>query len=293
MIAIRGGVVERMKEASHAQFSCRSRAAALAVMVTVSLLSALGAPAHADPLAGPINAVAREHLTTGNRYYRVREFEKAIEEYKTGAVREDAPVFYYNLGQCYRQLGRYADAIWHYERFLDRGRPTGELEASVEKFIAQMKGELEKAAMKQPPVEPAPPATGPAGSRPTTPASSPALESRRSLPLRRRLASGIGATGVVVVGLGVGLGLRAESFEGDADAICPMTICERADEATRLIDRGRTNALYANVAFGIGGSAILAATILWITGAPREHKGAAIVPKVSRSFTGITAAIRF
>ena len=50
-------------------------------------------------------------------------------------------------------LGRYKDAIWHYERFLDRGKPAGEGEASVKKVIAEMKGELEKAAMKQPPIE--------------------------------------------------------------------------------------------------------------------------------------------
>lgn len=287
-----------MKATNQESISSRSRIFALASLLVVWLISAVATTAHADALAKPTNALAQEHLTTGNRYYRVREFEKAVEEYKAGAIREDAPVFYYNLGQCYRQLGRYEDAIWHYERFLDRGKPTGEIEASVRKFIAQMKSELEKAAMRQPPTEPAP--ASPDSSPPppesaspghVLPASPPPAQRRRSMPLQRKLAIGIGAAGAAALGLGVVLGLRAESFEEDADAICPMSTCDRANEATSLIDRGKTNALYANIAFGVGGSAILGAVVLWITGAPREST--VIAPQVSRPFTGVTATMRF
>lgn len=109
-----------------------------------------------DPLAKPKDPVAREHLLQGNKRYRLREFEKAIDEYKAGALREDAPVFLYNLGQCYRQLGKYEDAIWHYERFLSRARPAGEFKTAVDEFLRQMKAELEKKAMSQPPTDPAP-----------------------------------------------------------------------------------------------------------------------------------------
>jgi hypothetical protein len=50
--------------------------------------------------------VAREHLIRGNRLYNTRAFDAAIEAYKAGALAEPAPVFDYNLGQTYRQLGR-------------------------------------------------------------------------------------------------------------------------------------------------------------------------------------------
>jgi hypothetical protein len=113
------------------------------------------------------------------------------------------------------------------------------------------------------------------------------------MPLQRKLAIGVGVAGAAAIGLGVVLGLRAEAFEDDADAICPMSACGRAEEAAKLIDRGKTNALYANVAFGVGGAAILGATVLWITGAPREHKGTVLAPQVSRSFAGVTASMRF
>jgi len=284
-----------MKATNQESISSRGRVFALASLFVVGMISALANTAHADALARPTNPVAHEHVKTGNRYYRVREFEKAIEEYKAGAVREDAPVFYYNLGQCYRNLGRYEEAIWQYERFLDRGKPTGKLEASVKKFIAQMNDELEKKAMKQPPAEPAPPPP-PDSASPgqMLPASLPPAEPRRGMPLQQKIAIGVGTAGAATVALGIVLGLRARSFQEDADEVCPTSPCAgRADEANELIDRGKMSARYANVAFGVGGAAIVGATVLWITGSPTEHKNTAIVPQVSRSFTGIAAGLRF
>jgi len=129
---------------------------------------ALTSAAHADdPLAKPNDPIAKEHLQQGNKLYRIHEFEKAIAEYKAGALKEDAPVFLYNLGQCYRQLGKYQEAIWQYERFLSRAQPVGDLRASVEDFIRQMKAELDKKAMTQPPTEPAPDGPKPQPSAPT------------------------------------------------------------------------------------------------------------------------------
>ena len=284
---------ERMKGTNQESISSRAHAFAFAPLLVVLLLCEFATTARGDALAKPTNPIAYEYLTAGNRLYRLREFEKAIEEYKAGAVREDAPVFYYNLGQCYRQLGRYDDAIWHYQRFLDRGRPTGEVEAAVKSFISQMRGELEKKAMKQPPVEPAPSSTaGSPSPGPAAPAAPPA-EERHGMPSRRKLALAIGAAGGAVVVLGVGIGLRAQSFKDDAAEICPMASCARADEANELLDRGKTNARYANVAFGVGGVAILGAAVLWITGSPAERKNAAIVPQVSRTFAGVAASMRF
>jgi tetratricopeptide (TPR) repeat protein len=289
---------EAMNGTKPGSISSHARALVLGPLLAVLPISALAETAYANPLAKPTNAVARDHLTTGNRLYRVREFEKAIEEYKAGAVRQDAPVFYYNLGQCYRQLGRYEDAIWHYERFLERGKPTGEVEAAVRDFIAQMKGELDKKAMSQPPVEPAPPTS--TASTPTVSASSgqmlptaPPDADHRGMTFQRKLAIGIGLSGVALAGLGVGLGLRAQSFKDDAAEVCPMNPCARSDEANELLDRGKTNALYSNVAFGVGGAAVLGAAVLWITGSQAERKAMVVVPQGSRTFAGVTASLRF
>ena len=282
-----------MQTTNQESISSRGWAFARASLLVVCLISAFATTTHADALANPTDAVARKHLVTGNRYYRVlRDFEKAIEEYQAGALKEDAPVFSYNLGQCYRRLGRYEDAIWHYERFLERGRPTGGVEASVRKFIAEMKGELEKKAMTQP-IQPAAPAAAPtisASSGQILPADPPAEDLRGS---QRKVAVGIGVAGVAVMGLGIGLGLRAQLIKSDAAEVCPTNPCARSDEANELIDRGQANALYANVAFSVGGAAILGAAVLWITGSHAERKPKTIMPQVSRAFTGVAAFLRF
>src|SRR5690606_16263736 len=80
-----------------------------------------------DALAPPTNAKAREHFVRGNRLYRIREFAKAVDEYKAGSLAQPVTVFLYNLGQCHRQLGKHKEALWYYEMFLKRGNPTGEL----------------------------------------------------------------------------------------------------------------------------------------------------------------------
>lgn len=118
------------------------------------------AHADGDPLAKPTNSEARAHLARGNKLYELREFDKAIAAYKEGSLVEDAPVFQYNLAQAYRMSGKYQEALWHYDRFVKRTNPTGPLKDAIAQFTVQMKAELEKAASKQPPTEPAPAGDG-------------------------------------------------------------------------------------------------------------------------------------
>src|SRR5690348_7410836 len=94
-------------------------------VVLISFIVASKAVAgFADPLGKPSKTEARDHLDRGNNLYNIGSFEDAIIEYKAGALIEPAPVFDYNLGQSYRQLGKYQEALWHYDRFLNKGQPT-------------------------------------------------------------------------------------------------------------------------------------------------------------------------
>lgn len=182
-----------------------------------ALLAQAGDACADDPLAKPKDPVALNHLQQGNKLYRVREFEKAIDEYKAGALREDATVFLYNLGQCYRQLGQYEEAIWQYERFLSRAQPTGVLRASVEEFVRQMKAELEKKAMTQPPVEPAPDMKQPTEG-PVQPTPSPAAVEPGTAWYSDRIGWGLTAVGAAGLGVSSGLVLSAKGIDGDANA---------------------------------------------------------------------------
>lgn len=120
------------------------------------LLWASEAWAESDPLAKPLSPAARAHLERGNKLYAIRSFDQAIEEYKAGALLEDTPVFQYNLAQAYRITGRYQEALWHYERFVMRTEPSGPLREAIDRFTMQMRAEIERAAMKEPPTGVAP-----------------------------------------------------------------------------------------------------------------------------------------
>ncbi|HEY1815723.1 MAG TPA: hypothetical protein VGG74_25415 [Kofleriaceae bacterium] len=88
------------------------------------------------------------------------------------------------------------------------------------------------------------------------------------------------AAGVAVLA-GVGgvvLGELANGKKSDADGLCPQQVCRSAaDLATASNDlaSARSRALDANIAFGVAGAAVIAAGVLWLTGAP-EQPGLAI-----------------
>ncbi|MBA3451973.1 MAG: hypothetical protein H0T42_02610 [Deltaproteobacteria bacterium] len=194
-------------------------------------------------MAKPSQPAARERLTAGNKLYRLREFAKAVEEYKAGALIEDVPVFHYNLGQCYRQLDRFEDAIWHYERFVERGKPTGELRGGVDAFLTQLKNELQRKAATPPPVVPDP-----------EPAAPPGLMAPKVVqvrvpgePLHRdQLGWGITAVGVVAIGAGGWLLFDAKGIEDGANVQAAQS------ERERLGDRASSRRLVGSIVGGVG-----------------------------------------
>lgn len=85
---------------------------------------------------------------------------------------------------------------------------------------------------------------------------------------RRKLALGVGAAGVVALGVGSALGLSARSKWNDAeDNHCNAQLeCDR--EGVDLADAARSRGNIATVAFVAGGAAVAGAVVLWITGGP-------------------------
>lgn len=116
------------------------------------VIALLPTPALAgDPLARPVDPKACEHLDRGNNLYDAGSFKEAIDEYKAGETIEPDPVFDFNLGQAQRQLGMYREALWHYDRFIHKGQPTGRLRAAVVAFMDEMRTHLENKAQSMPP----------------------------------------------------------------------------------------------------------------------------------------------
>ncbi len=111
---------------------------------------------------------------------------------------------------------------------------------------------------------------------------------------KRKVAVAVGAVGLASIAAGVTFGVQAASSEGDAAAICPNDACDRAAEANAILSRGQTRATYANVAYGVGGAALAAATILWLTGGSTASSERLVVSThVSREYTGISISKGF
>lgn len=125
----------------------------LAVLVFACPLLGRADEASADPIPRPTSAEALRYLDEGYRYYELGDFEKAIEIYTKGALIEPGPSFHFNLGQCYRRLREYRKAIFHFERVLANRAVKPEVRQHLEKFIRDMRAELEHAASTAPPTE--------------------------------------------------------------------------------------------------------------------------------------------
>ncbi len=262
----------------------------LSLVMTLLLALVSQEQAHAgDPsIRKPKVPEAVEHLARGNKLYNVRSFEEAATEYKAGALVEPAPIFDYNLGQCYRQLKKYPDAIWHYERFTKTSPETPEHVATVQKFITDMKAELGSKAMTEPPTEPGPTTTAP----PTTPTAviAPSVVPPPPPPVRGESwysdgfgwgLAGVGFVGVVVGG---GLLLDASSINDDANRTASQDI------ASALHNKADTRELLGAV-IGIGGVALLVTGVIKL--AIHPHDTAATSVSLGVSTHGLAVFGRF
>jgi tetratricopeptide (TPR) repeat protein len=194
----------------------------------------------------------------GNRLYRTRKFDEAITAYQAGALIEPAPIFDFNLGQCYRQLGRYADALWHYERFLRNG-PPAELRGLVTELVQQVRAELVHKVMAHPPADGA--AVPGAPNRARSVPSAPTTEGSSSIAAREGASppwysDAVGWTllGGGILGAGSAGVLLAVAFDLRDDASSSTDEVRRAE----LHDAARVRRL-GSAALGIG-SAVLIAT---------------------------------
>ena len=231
---------------------------ALLVMVSGSRL----ARADGDPLARPTNVEALAHLERGEALYALQKWDEAIVELEQGALVEPSlPVWFLSLGQAHRKAGHYQRARWYYERFLSRVdgvQGVEEIVATVRKLIADM-----EAAENRPPVDMAP--SSPSGKTTERVGPAPSRWTKR-----RKVALGLGASGLVAVGTGVALSLHAQGLRDDAAALCPSVSCADASRANDLSERASTGDRNALVAYGVGGAAVAGAVVLWLLGAP-EH----------------------
>jgi tetratricopeptide (TPR) repeat protein len=241
------------------------------------LIASRAVMALGDSLSRPTSQDARDHLDRGNRLYNIGSFEEAIAEYKAGALVEPAPVFDYNLGQSNRQLGKYREALWHYDRFLHKGQPTGELRDAVIAFMAEMRTHLENKAQNMPPTGPAP--TSDPGASTMAPVSATGRSSpgdAAASPMGREASTGkppagpstterddsrdwlgwsLTGSGLIALGVSGVLFYRASQLNGQGDAETDM-------QARQSFYDQASSRNVAGVIVGLGGVALTTAGLI-------------------------------
>src|SRR3954453_24118920 len=88
-------------------------------------------PAFADD---PATRSAKRHFERGEKLFALGKFDDALDEYQKAFDAKPIPDFLFNIGQCYRNLGDYDQAIFSFKKFLKLERDASNKE-QVEKLI--------------------------------------------------------------------------------------------------------------------------------------------------------------
>lgn len=237
------------------------------------VLAALGSAAEAQPSTDAA-AQAEQAYQRGRSHYDLREWDRAIAEFKEAyRLRSDAASLF-NIAQSYRLKGDCVQAASFYKTYR-RNFPGEKNIPRVEEFIVEMDACASKQeATTSTPVGTPPEATTEPTSEgtPTSPATSatpdaagrgpmPPVAAAESAPAAGRALTvagiAVGATGGACVVAGVLFALRARSIEDE--------ITQQVRWDPGLHDRGQNADLAAKVLFAVGGAAVVTgATLLWL-----------------------------
>jgi tetratricopeptide (TPR) repeat protein len=91
---------------------------------------------HADD---PATRAARRHFERGEKLFALGKFDDALEEYQTAFDAKPLPGFLYNIGQCYRNLADYEQAIFSFKKYL-KLEPDASNREAVERLIEELEG---------------------------------------------------------------------------------------------------------------------------------------------------------
>jgi tetratricopeptide (TPR) repeat protein len=109
-------------------------------LAAVSALAQQPSPTEPDPKLEQAKAAFEE----GQRYYKVGDYEKALEKYKEAYLLTEAPALLFNIGQCHRKLGHYDEAITAYRNF-QKDDPETAQKQGVDTIITELEEQKKNA----------------------------------------------------------------------------------------------------------------------------------------------------
>jgi len=99
---------------------------------------------------------AKRHFDKGEKLFALGKFDDALEEYQKAFDAKPIPDFLFNIGQCYRNLGDYDQAIFSFKKYL-KLQPDADNKDAVQQLISELedkkaRGDGAKFVRKKPPV---------------------------------------------------------------------------------------------------------------------------------------------
>ena len=237
-------------------------------------------------------AVARAHYETATRLYDIREYDKALLEYKSAYLAQPDPAFLFNIGQCYRKLGQTAEALNFFQQYLKKAPPDDPNRRQVEARIRDIEAEARlkaEAAQAAPVQAPAPAFSPPLPATPTIPAAAATVEEAPPAPRssgRGLRTAGVvcGAVGLASIGTAIYYYTRAKSFSNKvSNATIPNTSDEQAGQNAETMQW---------VFYGAGAGVLATGTLLYLLGWPTADASrsvAGVAPMIGPGLAGISA----
>lgn len=119
-----------------------------AVTILMSLPEVLLSPvsvAHADSSETKQNEKkAKKHFRQGQRMFAMGRFRPALESYEKAYTLSKYPDILFNMAQCYRNLGDYESAVFHFRTYLEK-KPDAKNREAVTELITKLEIEMEEA----------------------------------------------------------------------------------------------------------------------------------------------------
>jgi hypothetical protein len=81
---------------------------------------------------------AKAHYEAATRLYDVHEYEEALREYKAGYLAKPDPSFLFNIGQCYKRLGKPEQAREFFREYLKKAAANDPNRAQAEMRIREI-----------------------------------------------------------------------------------------------------------------------------------------------------------
>jgi tetratricopeptide (TPR) repeat protein len=135
-----------------------------AVLIALSMAALVAVPryARADDAA---TKAAKKHYDKGEKLFNLGRYDAALDEYQKAFDAKPVPAFLFNIGQCYRNLGDFEQAVFSFKRFL-KLEPDAPNRERVENLIDDLEAKMAAHPKPDKPPPPPPPPVPPAVDRP-------------------------------------------------------------------------------------------------------------------------------